>query len=56
VNEAWPTENASNQSPMLLPTYSRTGHAAISQCAVYLRHFQDYIDAVRENIRSLPWT
>ncbi len=31
--------------------YSSAGQAAIAQCNGYLGHFQDYIDAVRSNVR-----
>lgn len=31
--------------------YSRDGQAGIAQCNGYLAHFQDYIDAVRSNVR-----
>ena len=31
--------------------YSPTGNRAIAQCSEYLRHFQDYIGAIRSNIR-----
>jgi hypothetical protein len=31
--------------------YSRDGQRAIAQCNSYLAHFQDYIEAVRSNIR-----
>lgn len=31
--------------------YSAEGNKAIAQCNAYLSHFQDYIDAVRSNIR-----
>jgi hypothetical protein len=31
--------------------FSQDGNKAIAQCNVYLSHFQDYIDAVRSNIR-----
>jgi hypothetical protein len=31
--------------------YSRDGHRAIQQCNGYLAHFQDYIDAIRSNVR-----
>jgi hypothetical protein len=30
---------------------SRDGNKAIAQCGVYISHFQEYIDAVRSNIR-----
>jgi hypothetical protein len=32
-------------------SYSRDGHKAIQQCNGYLAHFQDYIDAIRSNVR-----
>jgi hypothetical protein len=31
--------------------YTRDGHRAIQQCNGYLAHFQDYIDAIRSNVR-----
>jgi len=31
--------------------YSGDGQAAIAQCNAYLAHFQDYIDAMRSNVR-----
>jgi Domain of unknown function (DUF4263) len=31
--------------------FSPEGHKAVAQCQAYLTHFQDYVDAVRSNIR-----
>ncbi|MGE3225837.1 MAG: Shedu anti-phage system protein SduA domain-containing protein [Parvibaculaceae bacterium] len=31
--------------------YSSEGNRALAQCSSYLAHFQDYIDAVRSNVR-----